>query len=104
MAAVGLAAWNVIPVYYANYSFIDKMIEMARRAEVQQHRRQDHDRQLEKKARELKIEDYINARTCKIQTMDTAARSTATTTAHGQVLPGWKHDFQFRNEADQPLL
>ena len=30
LAAVAYAIWNVGPVYYANYEFADKMIEIAR--------------------------------------------------------------------------
>ena len=63
LAAVGMACWNVIPVYFANSSFTDKMTEMARRP---RHNNGDEEimRQLEKEARRLKIEDYINTRTC----------------------------------------
>ena len=103
MAAAGLAAWNVIPVYYANYSFSDAMVELCRRpkynnpdAEIM--------RQLEKKARELKMEEYISAQTCKIQTMDFRRKITCNYDRTQQVIPGWTKTFEFRNEADQPLL
>jgi hypothetical protein len=45
------------------------MVELCRRPK---YNNSDADimRQLEKKARELKLEEYISARTCKIQTMD----------------------------------
>jgi hypothetical protein len=103
VALAGLAAWNVIPVYYANYSFADAMVELCRRpkwnnpdTEIQ--------RQLEKKARELKLENYINTQTCKIQTMDFRRKINCDYDRVQQVIPGWNKTFQFRNEADQPLL
>jgi hypothetical protein len=103
VAAAGLAAWNVIPIYYANYSFSDTMVEVCRRPK---YNNSDEDilRQLEKKARELKLENYINVRTCKIQTMDYRRKINCDYDRTEQVIPGWKKTFQFRNEADQPLL
>jgi hypothetical protein len=103
VAAAGLAAWNVIPVYYANYSFADTMVELARRPK---YNNSDAEimKLLEKKARELKLEDYINTRTCKIQTMDFRRKINCDYDRVQQVIPGWIKTFQFRNEADQPLL
>jgi hypothetical protein len=103
VALAGLAAWNVIPIYYANYSFHDTMVELCRRPK---YNNSDADilRQLEKKARELKLEDYISARTCKIQTMDYRRKINCDYDREQQVIPGWKRTFEFRNEADQPLL
>lgn len=98
-----VAGFNVIPVYYANYSFSDTMVELCRRPK---YNNSDEDimRGLEKKARELKLEDYINTRTCKIQTMDFRRKINCDYDRTQQVIPGWKKTFQFRNEADQPLL
>ena len=103
MAAIGMACWNIIPVYFANSSFTDKMIEMSRRP---RHNNADEEimRQLEKEARRLKIEDYINTRTCKIATLDFRRRINCDYDRTVQVLPGIKYTFQFRNEADQPLM
>jgi hypothetical protein len=102
-AAAGLAAWNVIPVYYANYSFHDAMVELCRRPK---YNNPDEEilRLLERKARELKLENYINARTCKVQTMDYRRKINCGYDRTQQVIPGWTRTFQFRNEADQPLL
>jgi hypothetical protein len=68
-AAAGLAAWNVIPIYYANYSFSDKMVEVCRRPK---YNNSDDEilKALEKEARALDLQDYINARTCRVQTSD----------------------------------
>jgi hypothetical protein len=103
LAAAALAAWNVVPVYYANYAFSDTMVELARRPK---YNNSDADimKQLEKKARELKLEDYINVRTCKIQTMDYRRKINCDYDREQQVIPGWTKKFEFRNEADQPVL
>lgn len=101
--AAGLAAWNVIPIYYANYSFSDKMVELCRRPK---YNNSDEEimRALEKEARILKLEDFINVRTCKVQTMDFRRKINCDYDRTAQIIPGWKYTFQFRNEADQPLL
>ena len=103
MIAAGLAAWNVIPIYYANYSFSDKMVELARRPK---YNNSDDEimRNLEKEARILKMEDYINVRTCRVQTAEFRRKITCNYDRTQQVIPGWKHTFRFNNEADQPLL
>jgi hypothetical protein len=102
-AAAGLAAWNVIPIYYANYSFSDKMVEVCRRPK---YNNSDDEilKALEKEARALDLQDYINARTCRVQTSDFRRRINCNYDRTAKVIPGWKHTFQFRNEADQPLL
>ena len=104
MAAIGLSCWNIIPVYFANSSFSDKMVEMARRPRGYNNTDDEIMRQLEKEARNLKIEDYINTRTCKIQTMDFRRKINCDYDRTVQVLPGVKYTFKFRNEADQPLM
>ena len=103
LAAAALAAWNVVPVYYANYAFADTMVELARRPK---YNNSDADimKGLEKKARELKLEDYINVRTCKVQTLDYRRKITCNYDRTQQVIPGWTKTFEFRNEADQPVL
>jgi hypothetical protein len=103
MLAIGVACWNVVPVYFANSSFSDKMVEMARRPKYNNN---DDEimRQLEKEARRLKIEDYINVRTCKVATQEFRRKINCDYDRTVQVLPGIKYTFQFRNEADQPLM
>ena len=103
LAAIGMACWNVIPVYFANSSFSDKMTEMARRPR-QNNGDEEIMRQLEKEARRLKIEDYINARTCKIATQEFRRKINCDYDRTLQVLPGIKYTFEFRNEADQPVM
>jgi hypothetical protein len=103
MAAVLLAGWNVIPVYYANYSFTDKMTELCR---VARYNNPDEEimRKLQREARDLKIEDYINTQTCKITTRDHDRKIVCEYSRTVDVVPGYKHTFHFKNEVAQPLL
>lgn len=103
LAACLLAGWNVIPVYYANYSLQDKMTELCR---LQKYNNPDEEimRKLQRAAQELKLEDYINTQTCKVATREHSRKITCEYSRTVQVVPGYKHTFNFKNEADQPLL
>ena len=103
MAAVLFAGWNVIPVYYANYSLSDKMTELARVAKYQ-NPDEEIMRKLQREARDLKIEEFINTNTCKIATRDHSRKITCEYSRTVQVVPGYKHTFHFKNESEQPLL
>jgi hypothetical protein len=99
----GLGAWNVVPVYYANYSFQDKMVELARRP---RYNSPDDEimRLLQVEARDLKIDNFINPRTCRIATQDYRRTINCDYDRTVQIIPGWKYTFKFRNVADQPLI
>jgi hypothetical protein len=103
MAAALLAGWNVIPVYYANYSLADKMTELARLAS---YRNPDADlmKKLQNEARELGIEEYINTQTCQITTREHDRKIVCEYSRTVNVIPGYKHTFHFKNEVAQPLL
>ncbi len=103
MAAVVMAAWNVIPVYYGNYSFQDRVVELARAPRYNHPDNRIMDL-LVRSAEENRIEEFINNRTCSIKTMDTRRVIVCEYDRPVRVLPGWTHTFHFRNEADQPLL
>ncbi len=103
LGAILWAAWNVIPVYYANYSLADRLVELAR---VPKYNNSDDEimRKIVGSAQELKLEDYVNPRTCKINTMDHRRTITCEYNRDAPILPGWKHTFHFVLSADQPLL
>jgi hypothetical protein len=103
LVAVLLAGWNVIPVYYANYNLEDKMTELCR---SQTYKNPDEEimRKLQTEARDLKIEEFINPQNCQIATRDHNRKITCEYSRTVEVLPGFKHTFHFKDEADQPLL
>jgi hypothetical protein len=103
LGAAALAAWNVIPVYYGNYSFQDRVVELARAPRYSHNDSRIMDL-LVRYAEESKIEEYINNRTCSIKTMETRRIIVCEYDRPVKILPGWTHNFHFRNEADQPLL
>src|SRR5512140_3189349 len=61
--------WQLIPVYYSNYNFQDRVTELARAPKYSH----SDDRiyvELRKSAQENHLEAYINEQTCKVNTMD----------------------------------
>ena len=102
-AAVAFAVWNVAPVYYANYEFADKMIEIARTPRF----RATDDKVMDllmKEAAEQRINGYLNRQSCRIETQDAFRRIRCEYQREVEILPGWKHVFQFKNATDQPLI
>jgi len=103
MAAIGIAIWNVFPLYWNAYNFQDKMIETARTPSYNCKDECIMDK-LMKSARENNIDDYLKPSQCKISTADHNRRIKCEFEIEKQVVPGYKKTFRFAPEADQPLL
>ncbi len=103
LAAVLWAGWNLIPVYYANYSMDDRLVELAR---VPKYRYSDAEvmRLLVKAAAEHNIEQYVNETTCRVTTTEHRRTIGCEYERTVNVLPGWTRTFQFKLNADQPVL
>ena len=103
VAGVAFAAWNVVPVHYANYEFADKMIEIARTPKYRANDEKIMDL-LMKEAAEQRIQGFLTRQGCRIETQDAFRRIRCEYTREVEILPGWKHVFQFKNATDQPLI
>ena len=102
-AAIALAAWNVVPVYVANYTFDDKLDEFARMNRYQ-HRDDRIMELVNKEAAKQRIDVYLGRSGCKIMTRETSRTIDCEYSREVEVLPGFKHVFTFKPSADQPLL
>jgi hypothetical protein len=102
-AAIALAAWNVIPVYVANYTFDDKLDEFARMNRYQ-HRDDRIMELVNREAAKQRIDVYLGRSGCKIMTRDTSRTIDCEYSREVEVLPGFKHVFKFHPSADQPLI
>jgi hypothetical protein len=103
MASVLYASWNLIPVFFNNYNFGDKVTELAR-APKYSHSDERIETELIKAAQENHLEQFILSRTCKINTLEVRRVITCEYDRTVQVLPGVNHKFHFKTEADQPLI
>jgi hypothetical protein len=100
--AVILAIWNLGPVFWADYNFKDKLNEFAR---IGRHRSDEEIlRMIMREVSENKLEGYINSHTCKITTLETRRTILCEYDRTVDILPGFRHTFHFRDDADQPLL
>lgn len=102
-AAVVLAAWNVGPVYIANYTFADKLNEFARMNRYQYSDERIMDLMM-REAGKQRIDVYLTRQGCKITTRETSRTIDCDYQRTVEVLPGWKHTFKFNPKADQPLI
>ena len=102
-AGVIYAAWNVVPAFFNNYSFGDKVTELAR-APKYSHPDDRIETELIKAAQENHLEQFISPKTCKINTLEVRRTIVCEYDRTIDVLPGVKHKFHFKSEADQPLI
>ena len=103
VVAVIFAGWRLIPVYVAQYTFADKVVELAR-APKYSHPDDRITQEIIKAAQENKLEAYVNERTCKINTLEVRRTIVCEYERTVEILPGFKKKFHFKNEADQPLI
>lgn len=97
------AVWNVAPVYMADYSLGDKMVEVCRLHPAQANEERIRDL-LMMTVREQELTPYINKADFKIQTRENARRMSVAYERKAKVLPGWERTFKFNHEVDQPFF
>ena len=103
VAGVLYASWQLIPVFFYNYSFSDKVTELAR-APKYSHNDERITQELVKAAQENHLEQYVNSQTCKINTLEVRRTIVCEYDRSVEVLPGVRHTFHFKDQADQPLI
>jgi hypothetical protein len=100
---IAYAAWQLIPVYYSNYNFGDKVTELAR-APKYSHPDDRITQELIKAAQENHLEMYVNEKTCKINTLEVRRTIVCEYDREVDILPGFKRRIHFKSDADQPLI
>ena len=104
LAAAGLAAWNVVPVYYAHYDFTDRVEEICRTPTYKARTNEILMGMLMKEVDAARLEDYIGPQNFDIHTANNYRQITLHYEREVQILPGWKRRFEFEYTADQPLI
>ena len=102
-AGVCLAAWNVAPIFIADYTFADKLHEFARMNRYQ-FKDDDIRNLVMKEAGKQRIDVYLGRDGCKILTRETSRTIDCAYQREVEILPGFKHVFRFTPSADQPLI
>jgi hypothetical protein len=98
-----LAAWNIVPIFIADYSFADKLHEFARMNRYQHNDERIMDLVM-REAGKQRIDVYLGRSGCKITTRETSRTIECQYQREAEILPGWKHTFRFTPSADQPLI
>jgi hypothetical protein len=108
LIAAGLAAWNLIPVYYAHYDFTDKVEEICRTPKYKLRRGVSSDKaimdMLMKEVGERRLGEWIGPESFRISETDHDRIIEMYYTRPVTILPGWTREIEFEYTADQPLI
>jgi hypothetical protein len=108
LIAAGLAAWNLIPVYYAHYDFTDKVEEICRTPRYQLRRGVPEQEavmeMLMDEVKERRLTQWIKPSSFRIVGTEHSRQIFLNYDREVEILPGWTRVFHFAYEADQPLI
>jgi hypothetical protein len=108
LIAVGLAAWNLIPVFYAHYDFTDKVEEICRMPRYQLPRGMPEEQAIKellmKEVHERRLGEWVKPRNIRISGTEHSRQIQVSYDREVEILPGWKRVFHFDYTADQPLI
>jgi len=104
LIAFGVAAWNLVPVYYAHYDFTDRVEDVCRTPVYKARTNDALMKMLMKEVDEARLEDYIGPRNFEIRTGDSYRQIDLYYEREVTILPGWKRTLKFEYTAEQPLI
>ena len=104
LAAIGLAAWNVVPVYYDHYDFTDAVEEICRTPRYKARTNQVIKDMLLKEVRNRQLGEWIRPDAFVVSTSDRNRQIQVKYDRTVKVLPGWTRTIRFEYVAEQPLL
>jgi hypothetical protein len=109
LLAVGLAAWNVGPVYYDHYELTDKVTEICRapRHVTMRVGKGGDDaimKMLMDEVSKRRLNEWIGPESFSVSTTDHSREIALYYERETEILPGWKHTFKFEFDVDQPLI
>lgn len=104
VVAVGLAAWNVIPVYYDHYDFTDAVEEICRTPRYQARTDKVLVDMLMKEVDNRQLSEWIGPESFEISTSGRNREIDVYYEREINVLPGWTINKEFEYTAAQPLL
>lgn len=103
--AAGLAAWNVVPVYYDHYDYVDKVNEICRTPRYKARQGDDTIRKmLMDEVVKRRLTPWIGPESFLITTSENSRQIQLYYERETEVLPGFKKVFKFNFTADQPLI
>jgi len=104
LIAFGIAAWNLVPVYYAHYDFTDKVEDVCRTPVYKARTNEILMGMLMKEVEAARLEPYIGPQNFEIHTGDSYRQIDLYYEREVSILPGWKRTLKFEYTAEQPLI
>jgi hypothetical protein len=105
LVTAGLAAWNVVPVYYDHYDFVDKVNEICR---TPPYKARQGDESIKKmlmdEVSKRRLTTWIGPESFAITSSANSRQIDLYYEREVEVLPGFKKVFKFEFKADQPLI
>jgi hypothetical protein len=104
LIAVGLAAWNLIPVYYEHYDFTDAVEDVCRTPRYKARTDKAVMDLLMKEVRQRGLEQYIGPDNFQVATTVRGRTIKLNYQREVQILPGWTKVIKFDYTSEQPLI
>lgn len=104
VVAVGLAVWNVAPVYFAHYDFADKVEEICRAGRTVARNDEDVVRLLMQEVQRRDLGQWIGPESFRVTTATYGRRIELYYEREVQILPGWKQMLKLSYTAEQKIL
>jgi len=103
--AVGLSAWNIVPVYFDHYDFVDKVNEICR---TPSYKARQGDESIKKmlmdEVAKRRLGAWIGPESFAVTSSTSSRQIELYYEREVEVLPGFKKTFKFNFKADQPLI
>jgi hypothetical protein len=105
LAAGGLAAWNVVPVYYDHYDFVDKVNEICRTPAFKARQGDETiKKMLMDEVSKRRLGTWIGPESFLVTSSASSRQIELYYEREVDVLPGFKKVFKFDFKSDQPLI
>lgn len=105
IVALGLSAWNVVPVYFDHYDFIDKVNEICRTPAYKARKGDDSIKEmLMSEVSKRRLGKWIGPESFAVTSSSSSRQIELYYEREVEVLPGFKKTFKFDFKADQPLV
>jgi len=105
LLAAGIAAWNVVPVYYDHYDFVDKVNEICRTPAFKARQGDESiKKMLMDEVSKRRLGTWIGPESFLITSSVSSRQIELYYEREVDVLPGFKKVFKFDFKSDQPLI
>src|SRR4249920_3827866 len=105
LLAAGLAAWNVVPVYFDHYDFVDKVNEICRTPPYKARKGDESIKEmLMSEVSKRRLGTWIGPESFLVTSSSSSRQIELYYEREVEVLPGFKKTFKFSFKADQPLI